>query len=69
MSLVREFYANHDKKDQREMYIRGRKISCYYRDIERVLHIPRLEGRNDYREMGEAYDRNEQDMNEVVRVI
>ncbi|MED6122433.1 hypothetical protein PIB30_039730 [Stylosanthes scabra] len=32
-------------------------------DIERVLHIPRLEGRNEYRELGEAYDKNEQDMN------
>ncbi|MED6139157.1 hypothetical protein PIB30_081255 [Stylosanthes scabra] len=69
MSLVRKFYVNNDKKDQREVYIRGRKISCYYKDIERVLHIPRLEWQNDYREMGEAYVRNEQDMNEVVRVI
>ncbi|MED6114565.1 hypothetical protein PIB30_081517 [Stylosanthes scabra] len=38
MTLVREFYANRNQKNQREVYMRGRKIPCLLGDIERVLH-------------------------------
>ncbi|MED6152219.1 hypothetical protein PIB30_089754 [Stylosanthes scabra] len=44
MTLVREFYANCNEKNQGEVYMRGRKIPCHLRDIEGVLHLPRLEG-------------------------
>ncbi|MED6214150.1 hypothetical protein PIB30_100158 [Stylosanthes scabra] len=69
VSLVREFYANRDKKNQPEVYVRGRKISCHYRDIEGVLHIPRLEGENEFKELGEDYDNNKLDLDKVMRVI
>ncbi|MED6176918.1 hypothetical protein PIB30_092937 [Stylosanthes scabra] len=69
MSLVREFYANCDKKNQREVYIRGRKIPCYLGDIEGVLHIPRLKGVSEHNAVGEKYDSNDLDLDEVMRVI
>ncbi|MED6211685.1 hypothetical protein PIB30_076076 [Stylosanthes scabra] len=69
MSLVREFYANRDQKNQREVYIRGRKIPCYLGDIEEVLHIPRLKGVSEHNAVGVKYDSNELDLDEVVRVI
>ncbi|MED6139246.1 hypothetical protein PIB30_082009 [Stylosanthes scabra] len=34
MTLVREFYANCNEKNQGEVYMRGRKIPCHLRDIE-----------------------------------
>ncbi|MED6177720.1 hypothetical protein PIB30_100707 [Stylosanthes scabra] len=46
MTLVREFYTNCNEKNQGEVYMRGRKIPCHLRDIEGVLHLPRLEGKS-----------------------
>ncbi|MED6226527.1 hypothetical protein PIB30_104615 [Stylosanthes scabra] len=69
MTLVWEFYANRNEKNQGEVYMRGRKIPCHLRDIEGVLHLPRLEGKSGHHQMGERYDNNELDMNEVMPVI
>ncbi|MED6208602.1 hypothetical protein PIB30_046863 [Stylosanthes scabra] len=69
VSVVREFYANRDRKNQPKVYVRGRKISCHYRDIEGVLRIPRLEGKNEFKELGEDYDNDKLDLDEVMRVI
>ncbi|MED6190593.1 hypothetical protein PIB30_107366 [Stylosanthes scabra] len=69
MTLVREFYANRNEKNQGEVYMRGRKIPCHLRDIEGVLHLPRLEGKSELQQTGERYDNNELDMNEVMQVI
>ncbi|MED6147826.1 hypothetical protein PIB30_047419 [Stylosanthes scabra] len=69
VSLVREFYANRDQKNQREVYIRGRKISCSLGDIEGVLHIPRLEGKSEHKALGEKYDSDDLDLDEVMQVI
>ncbi|MED6222176.1 hypothetical protein PIB30_061824 [Stylosanthes scabra] len=56
VSLVCEFYENYDQKNQREVYISGRKIPCYLRDIEGVLHIPRLEGKSEHKALGEKHN-------------
>ncbi|MED6164580.1 hypothetical protein PIB30_091497 [Stylosanthes scabra] len=69
MTLVREFYANRNEKNQGEVYMRGKKIPCHLRDIEGVLHLPRLDGKSELQQMGERYDNNELDMNEVMQVI
>ncbi|MED6163772.1 hypothetical protein PIB30_083275 [Stylosanthes scabra] len=69
MTLVWEFYANRNEKNQGEVYMRGRKIPCYLRDIEDVLHLPRLEGKSGLQQTGERYDNNELDMNEVMQII
>ncbi|MED6128925.1 hypothetical protein PIB30_102789 [Stylosanthes scabra] len=69
MTLVREFYANRNEKNQREVYMTGRKIPCHLRDIEGVLHLPRLEGKSELQQTGERYDNNELDMHEVMQVI
>ncbi|MED6115113.1 hypothetical protein PIB30_087103 [Stylosanthes scabra] len=69
MTLVREFYANRDQKNQREVYIRGRKIPCFLGDIEIVLHISRLEGASEHKKVGEKYEKNKLDMDEVMQVI
>ncbi|MED6176624.1 hypothetical protein PIB30_090010 [Stylosanthes scabra] len=47
------FHGKQDTKNQREVYIRGRKIPCYLRDIEGVLYIPRLEGKSEHKALGE----------------
>ncbi|MED6164721.1 hypothetical protein PIB30_092847 [Stylosanthes scabra] len=49
--------------------MRGRRIPCHLRDIEGVLHLPRLEGKSGHHQAGERYDNNELDMNEVMQVI
>ncbi|MED6172217.1 hypothetical protein PIB30_048005 [Stylosanthes scabra] len=69
MTLVREFYANRDQKNKREVYIRGRKIPYYLGDIEGVLHIPRFRGVSEHNAVGEKYDNDDLDMDEVMRVI
>ncbi|MED6199111.1 hypothetical protein PIB30_072829 [Stylosanthes scabra] len=69
MTLVREFYANRNEKNQGEVYMRRRRIPCHLRDIEGILHLPRLEGKSGHHQMGERYDNNELDMNEVMQVI
>ncbi|MED6137614.1 hypothetical protein PIB30_066618 [Stylosanthes scabra] len=53
MTLVREFYANRNEKNQKEVYMRGRRIPCHFRDIEGVLHLPRLEGKSGHHQAGE----------------
>ncbi|MED6211824.1 hypothetical protein PIB30_077281 [Stylosanthes scabra] len=69
MTLVWEFYANRNEKNLEEVYMRGRRIPCHLRDIEGVLHLPRLEGKSGHHQAGERYDNNELDMNEVMQVI
>ncbi|MED6224785.1 hypothetical protein PIB30_087470 [Stylosanthes scabra] len=69
MTLVQEFYANRNEKNQKEVYMRGRRIPCHFRDIEGVLHLPRLEGKSGHPQAVERYDNNELDMNEVMQVI
>ncbi|MED6209999.1 hypothetical protein PIB30_059940 [Stylosanthes scabra] len=69
MTLVREFYANRNEKNQKEVYMRGRSIPCHFRDIEGVLHLPRLEGKSEHHQAGERYDKDDLDMNEVMRFI
>ncbi|MED6153942.1 hypothetical protein PIB30_107082 [Stylosanthes scabra] len=69
VSLVCEFYANRDQKNQSEVYIRGRKIPCYRGEIEGVLGIPRLEGKSDHTELGDKYDSDDLNLDEVMRVI
>ncbi|MED6188929.1 hypothetical protein PIB30_090682 [Stylosanthes scabra] len=69
MTLVHEFYANRDQKNQREVYIRGRKIPCHLEDIEGVLHIPRFRGVSEHNAVSEKYDNNDLDIDEVMRVI
>ncbi|MED6126614.1 hypothetical protein PIB30_080097 [Stylosanthes scabra] len=69
VSLVREFYANRDQKNQPEVYIRGRKIPCHRREIEGVIGIPRLEGKSEHRELGDKYDIDDLDLDEVMQVI
>ncbi|MED6189806.1 hypothetical protein PIB30_099652 [Stylosanthes scabra] len=69
MTLVHEFYANRNQKNQREVFMRGRKIPCHLGDIERVLHIPRLGGASEHKAVGEKYDNKELDMDEVMHVI
>ncbi|MED6213115.1 hypothetical protein PIB30_090148 [Stylosanthes scabra] len=69
MTLIREFYANRNEKNQGEVYMRGRKIPCHLKDIEGVLHLPRLEGKSRLQQTGERYNNNELNMNEVMQVI
>ncbi|MED6224237.1 hypothetical protein PIB30_082039 [Stylosanthes scabra] len=69
MTLVREFYPNHNEKNQKEVYMRRRRIPCHFRDIEGVLHLTRLEGKSEHHQAGERYDKDDLDMNEVMRVI
>ncbi|MED6116088.1 hypothetical protein PIB30_096850 [Stylosanthes scabra] len=69
MTLVREFYANRNEKNLREEFMRGRKIPYHLREIEDVLHLPKFEGKSELQRMGEKYDKNELDMNEVMQVI
>ncbi|MED6184183.1 hypothetical protein PIB30_045072 [Stylosanthes scabra] len=64
--IVPEFYANRDQKNQQEVYIRGIKIPCHLREIEGVLHIPRLEGKSEHRALGEKYDSNDLDLDELA---
>ncbi|MED6223325.1 hypothetical protein PIB30_072901 [Stylosanthes scabra] len=58
VSLVHKFYANHDQKNQPEVYIRGRKIPSHIGEIKGVLGIPRLEGKSEHRELGDKVNKN-----------
>ncbi|MED6175389.1 hypothetical protein PIB30_077912 [Stylosanthes scabra] len=69
VTLVRELYENRDQKNQWEVYIRGRKIPCHLGDIKGVLHIPRFRGVREHNTVGEKYDKDNLDMDEVMRVI
>ncbi|MED6141489.1 hypothetical protein PIB30_103946 [Stylosanthes scabra] len=48
LSWVREFYANRTKKDQREIFLRGKKISCSVSTIEKTLNIAKFKGKSEY---------------------
>ncbi|MED6164768.1 hypothetical protein PIB30_093359 [Stylosanthes scabra] len=69
LSWVREFYANKTKKDQREIFIRGRKITCSVSTIEKTLGIPKFKGKCGYSKISEAYNNETLNMDEVLRVI
>ncbi|MED6225643.1 hypothetical protein PIB30_095620, partial [Stylosanthes scabra] len=69
LSWVREFYANKTKKDQREIFMRGRKITCSVSTIEKTLGIPKFRGKCGYSEISEAYNNETLNMDEVLRVI
>ncbi|MED6188336.1 hypothetical protein PIB30_084996, partial [Stylosanthes scabra] len=43
LSWVREFYANRAEKDQREIFLRGKKIPCFVSTIEEENWIRKLE--------------------------
>ncbi|MED6151856.1 hypothetical protein PIB30_086325 [Stylosanthes scabra] len=61
--------SNHNEKNMRKVFMRGRKIPCHLREIEDVLHLPKFEGKSELQRTGEKYDKNELDMNEVMQVI
>ncbi|MED6176450.1 hypothetical protein PIB30_088318 [Stylosanthes scabra] len=69
LSWVREFYANKTKKDQREIFLRGRKITCSVSTIEKTLGIPKFRGKCGYSEISEAYNNKTLNMDEVLQVI
>ncbi|MED6202515.1 hypothetical protein PIB30_106404, partial [Stylosanthes scabra] len=68
-SWVWEFYANKTKKDQREIFLRGRKITCSVSTIEKTLGIPKFRGKCGYSEISEAYNNKTLNMDEVLQVI
>ncbi|MED6162675.1 hypothetical protein PIB30_072791 [Stylosanthes scabra] len=69
LSWVREFYANKTKKDQWEIFMRGRKITCFVSTIEKTLGIPKFRGKCGYSKISEAYNNETLNMDEVLRVI
>ncbi|MED6187710.1 hypothetical protein PIB30_064191 [Stylosanthes scabra] len=69
LSWVREFYANKTKKDQRKIFLRGRKITCSVSIIEKTLGIPKIIGKCGYSEISEAYNNKTSNMDEVLQVI
>ncbi|MED6197934.1 hypothetical protein PIB30_061521 [Stylosanthes scabra] len=69
LSWVREFYANRAKKDQREIFLRGKKMPCFVSTIEEVLNIPKFEEKCGYSEISVAYNKNELNMDDVLKVI
>ncbi|MED6223640.1 hypothetical protein PIB30_076031 [Stylosanthes scabra] len=69
LSWVREFYASKTKKDEREIFLRGRKITCSVSTIEKTLGIPKFRGKCGYSEISEAYNNKTLNMNEVLQVI
>ncbi|MED6139708.1 hypothetical protein PIB30_086354 [Stylosanthes scabra] len=69
LTWVREFYANKSKKDQREIFLRGRKITCSVSTIEKTLGIPKFRGKCGYSEISEAYNNKTLNMDEVLQVI
>ncbi|MED6211993.1 hypothetical protein PIB30_078882 [Stylosanthes scabra] len=69
LSWVREFYENRAKKDQREIFLRGKKMPCSMSTIEKVLNIPKFEGKYGYSEISVAYNKNALNMDDVLKVI
>ncbi|MED6149997.1 hypothetical protein PIB30_067929 [Stylosanthes scabra] len=69
LSWVREFYANKIKKDQWEIFLRGRKITCSVSTIEKTLGIPKFRGKYRYSEISKAYNNKTLNMDEVLQVI
>ncbi|MED6211880.1 hypothetical protein PIB30_077828 [Stylosanthes scabra] len=68
LSWVREFYANRSKCNQCDVFMRGRKIPCFLEAIKRVLNILRVGARCGYADIFDAYNREELDMEEVLRL-
>ncbi|MED6162490.1 hypothetical protein PIB30_070909 [Stylosanthes scabra] len=69
LSWVREFYANKTKKDQWEIFLRGKKITYSVSSIEKTLNIPKFKGKCGYSEISEAYNNKTLNMDEVLQVI
>ncbi|MED6182693.1 hypothetical protein PIB30_031114, partial [Stylosanthes scabra] len=69
LSWVREFYANRTKKYQREIFLRGKKISCSVSTIEKILNIPKFKGKCGYSEISDAYNKKTLNMDDVLKVI
>ncbi|MED6214389.1 hypothetical protein PIB30_102518 [Stylosanthes scabra] len=69
LSWVREFYANRTKKDQREIFLRRKKISCFVSTIEKILNIPKLKGNCAYSKIFVAYNKNALNMDDVLKFI
>ncbi|MED6172944.1 hypothetical protein PIB30_054632 [Stylosanthes scabra] len=68
-SWAREFYANRAKKGQHEIFLRGKKMPCFVSTIEKVLNIPKFEGKCGYSEISVAYNKNGLNMDDVLKVI
>ncbi|MED6210387.1 hypothetical protein PIB30_063654 [Stylosanthes scabra] len=68
LSWTQEFYANKTKKDQREIFLRGRKITCSVSTIEKTLGIPKFRGKCGYSEISEDYNNKTLNMDEVLQV-
>ncbi|MED6203084.1 hypothetical protein PIB30_112104, partial [Stylosanthes scabra] len=69
LSWVREFYANRTKKDQCEIFLRGKKISCSVSTIEKILNIPKCKRQCGYSEISDAYNKEALNMDDVLKVI
>ncbi|MED6126309.1 hypothetical protein PIB30_077266 [Stylosanthes scabra] len=67
--FMSEFYANKTKKDQWEIFLKGRKITCSVSTIEKTLGIPKFRGKCRYSEISEAYNNKTLNMDEVLQVI
>ncbi|MED6138781.1 hypothetical protein PIB30_077785 [Stylosanthes scabra] len=67
--FMSEFYANKTKKDQREIFLRGRKITCSVSTIEKTLGIPKFRGKCGYSEISEAYNNKTLSMDEVSKSL
>ncbi|MED6223447.1 hypothetical protein PIB30_074003 [Stylosanthes scabra] len=65
LSWVREFYANRTKKDQREIFLRGKKISCSVSTIEKIFNIPKFKGKCGYSEISDAYNKKTLNMDDI----
>ncbi|MED6212176.1 hypothetical protein PIB30_080676 [Stylosanthes scabra] len=66
---IHEFYANKTKKDQQEIFMKGRKITCSVSTIEKTLGIPKFRGKCGYSEISETYNNKTLNMDEVLQVI
>ncbi|MED6126534.1 hypothetical protein PIB30_079433 [Stylosanthes scabra] len=69
LSWVREVYANKTKKDQRKIFLRGRKITCSVSTNEKTLGIPKFRGKCRYSKISEAYNNKTLNMDEVLQVM
>ncbi|MED6223721.1 hypothetical protein PIB30_076819 [Stylosanthes scabra] len=65
LSWVRSFMQT----ELRKTSVRGKKIPCFLDTIEKVLNVPTFKGRCGYSDISSAYNKNELDMDEVLRVI
>ncbi|MED6163005.1 hypothetical protein PIB30_075873 [Stylosanthes scabra] len=49
--------------------MRGKKIPCFLDTIEKVLNVPKFKGSYGYSDISNAYNKDELDMDEVLKVI